>query len=281
MLVSTETLAAHLSDSRWILFDCRHDLADPGKGERLYRESHLPGAHFASVDRDLSGAKTGQNGRHPLPTPEAFAAFLARHGVSDDSVVVAYDDSGGLFAARFWWMARWVGVSQVNLLDGGWPKWKGEGRRTEAVLPPASVGSWRVRPGSPASVWTTVQVQAHLQDPAVTLIDARAADRYRGENETIDPVAGHIPGAINRFYKANLQADGTFRPSGDLRREFTALLGARRPEDVVHSCGSGITACANQFAMEWAGLPGSKVYAGSWSEWIADPTRPVAKGPQP
>ena len=277
MLVNSTALADHLTDPAWIIFDCRHDLADHAKGARQYHEGHIPGAHFAPVETALSGVKTGANGRHPLPAPQAFANFLAAHGVSADSTVVAYDDCGGLYAARLWWMARWIGLKSAALLDGGFPRWIADGKEiTPAVKTPApAVLSARA---DPAMVWDAAAVLSHLSDPRHAVIDARAAERFRGEVEPIDPVAGHIPGALNRFCKHNLQADLTFRPAAELRKEFAALLQNRAPENVAHQCGSGVTACVNLFAMEYAGLPGSKLYAGSWSEWIADPTRPVARG---
>jgi thiosulfate/3-mercaptopyruvate sulfurtransferase len=277
MLVSTETLASHLNDPDWVVFDCRHDLSDPERGGRLYRIQHIRGAHFAPVDTVLSGPKTGINGRHPLPEPDAFADFLARHGVSDASMVVAYDDVGGQYSARLWWMARWIGLKRVALLDGGYPKWMSEGRPVSADIPVARTAMLRART-VPEMVWTVADVQQRLGDSHSALVDARAAERYRGEVEPIDRIPGHIPGAVNRFYKANLNDDLTLRPAGELKREFEGLLDGRRPEDVGHHCGSGITACANLFAMEYAGLRGSKLYAGSWSEWIADPSRPIAKG---
>ena len=277
MLVTTATLASHLHDPQWVIFDCRHDLGDFGKGERLYREQHIPGAHFAPVETALSGPKNGANGRHPLPKPEAFADFLARHGVSDASTIVAYDDVGGQYSARLWWMARWIGLQKVALLDGGYPKWVAEKRAVTAEIPIARATSLPVR-SSPEMVWTADEVQQRLDDPTSVLIDARTAERYRGEMEPIDRIAGRIPGAVNRFYKSNLNADQTLRPAGELKQEFEALLAGKSPANVGHQCGSGVTACANLFAMEYAGLPGSKLYAGSWSEWIADPTRPIAKG---
>jgi len=278
MLVSTEQLASHLNDPAWVIFDCRHDLVDHGKGERLYRESHIPGAHFAAVETALAGTKNGKNGRHPLPTPEAFGEFLANLGVTPATRIVAYDDAGGLYAARLWWLARWIGLTQVALLDGGWPKWVAEGCAVTTEMPaPMAAVALPVRADA-ASVWSASDVLRLLGNRSFGLIDARAGERYRGEVEPMDPVAGHIPGALNRFYKANLNAELTFRPAAELKQEFTALIGERAPERVVHQCGSGITACANIFAMEYAGLPGSKLYAGSWSEWVADPSRPVAKG---
>lgn len=278
MLVSTDELALHLGDPAWTVFDCRHDLVDTARGARLYAESHVPGAYFAPVETALSGKKTGKNGRHPLPEPQAFADFLGRHGVTENTTIVAYDDAGGLYAARLWWMARWIGLTRVALLDGGFTKWVAENRPVTGEVPAsAKPVTLRAKAGA-MPVWSVEEVERRLSNPASLLIDARAAERYRGEVETIDPVAGHIPGAANRFYKNNLNPDLTFRPAAELKREFEAMLGARSPEQVGHQCGSGITACANLFAMEHAGLRGSNLYPGSWSEWVADPKRPVARG---
>lgn len=278
MLIDTTTLRENLQRPEWVIFDCRHDLADHGRGERLYREGHIPGAHFAPVETALSGAKTGKNGRHPLPAAADFATFLARHGVTPQSTIIAYDDAGGLYAARLWWMARWIGLTQVALLDGGWTKWVADGRAvTSEVSVPVAASPLPVRENT-SWVWSTDDVLRQLGDVSFGLIDARAGERYRGEIEPMDPVAGHIPGALNRFYKANLNPDLTFRPAAELKREWRELIGTRATEQIGHQCGSGITACANIFAMEYAGLAGSKLYAGSWSEWVADPSRPVAKG---
>ncbi len=276
MLINATQLAPHLNDPAWVIFDCRHDLVDLDRGSRLYGEGHLPGAHFAAVDEALSGAKTGRNGRHPLPAPADFGAFLSRHGVTPESHVVAYDDAGGLYAARLWWMAKWIGLKAVYLLDGGLPRWVAEGRPVTTAVPPARPAAPLVAKADASLVRDTAAVLSRLEDPASVILDARAVERYRGEKEPMDPVAGHIPGALNRFYKSNLKEDLTFRPPAELRREFTSLLGGRTPQNVTHQCGSGITACANLFAMEYAGLPGSKLYPGSWSEWVADRSRPVA-----
>jgi len=282
MLVRTEQLAEHLNDPAWVVFDCRHDLVDLKRGARLYGEGHIPGASFASVEAALTGAKNGRNGRHPLPAPEAFATFLTRHGVSPTSTVVAYDDSGGLYAARLWWIARWIGLESVALLDGGIPKWVAEGRPLSRETPTPTLAAAPLPARLElAQVWTAADVLTHLGDPAYAIIDARAAERYRGDVEPMDPVAGHIPGALNRFYKDNLKADLTFRPADELKSEFLALIAGRSLENVGHQCGSGITACANLFAMEYAGLAGSQLYAGSWSEWVSDSSRPVAKGGKP
>lgn len=274
MLVNTENLSEHRHDPDWVIFDCRHDLFDLGKGERQYREGHIPGAHFVSVDTDLSGDKTGSNGRHPLPSPAAFTAFLARHGVSNTSTIVAYDDVGGQFASRLWWMARWIGLVNIFLLDGGIPKWIAEGRTLSTAVPTPTPAPLRGH-ANPLMLWSAAEVLAHIADTNFSLIDARPAERYRGEVEPIDPVAGHIPAALNRFYKANLNSDLTFRTASEIKNEFAAMTNHKRADQVVHYCGSGVTACANIFAMEYAGLAGSKLFAGSWSEWVSDPTRPV------
>jgi thiosulfate/3-mercaptopyruvate sulfurtransferase len=277
MLINATELATKLTHPDWVIFDCRHDLMDLGKGERLYREGHIPGAHFASLETDLAGEKSGTNGRHPLPSPAAFTAFLARHGVSQISTIVAYDDAGGPYAARLWWLARWIGLTNVLLLDGGIPKWIADGHalsRDVPLLRPAAL-----RGHADALMLVNVaDVEARLNDAASTLIDARAAERYRGDVEPIDPVAGHIPSAKNRFYKDNLNADLTFRSSQEIGAAFSTLLNSSDAARVIHQCGSGVTACANLFAMELAGLKGSKLYAGSWSEWIADPKRPIVRG---
>jgi thiosulfate/3-mercaptopyruvate sulfurtransferase len=277
MLVTCSQLAAHLNDPAWVVFDCRHDLMDLAKGERQYREGHIPGAHFAFLDTDLSGEKTGKNGRHPLPSPAAFVAFLARHGVTNTSTIVAYDDAGGPYAARLWWLARWVGLDQVMLLDGGIGKWVAEGRPLSRDVPLPRTTALRGHADALMLV-NADEVETRLTDASTTLIDARAAERYRGEVEPIDPVAGHIPSAKNRFYKDNLNADLTFRTPEEIGAGFSTLLNSADAKKVIHQCGSGVTACANLFAMELAGLKGSKLYAGSWSEWIADPKRPIVRG---
>ena len=277
MVVSTTELSEHLNDPDWVIFDCRHDLMDPGKGAAIYAGEHIMGAYFASVDTDLSGAKTGHNGRHPLPRPGDFTAFLAKHGVTEKTRVIAYDDVGGQYAARLWWVARWIGFEGVALLDGGWAKWRAEGRPVDQLVPALRKGALAARVNESLLVRVD-EVLANLDTSKRVVIDARAPERYRGEVEPLDRVAGHIPGALNRGFKQNLNEDLTLRGPAELRANFEALLGTRLPEEVVHQCGSGITACVNLLAMEQAGLTGSKLYAGSWSEWSSDPTRPVATG---
>lgn len=278
-LVSSETLAAHLDDPRWVVFDCRHDLARPDAGREAYLSSHIPGARFMHMDEDLSGPLTGRNGRHPLPDPAEFAAKLGAAGVGRDAQVVAYDAQGGASAARLWWMLRWLGHDAVAVLDGGLGKWRREERLETAGLP--RITSARFEPHPRPDTVDVGFVASHLRDPTMKLVDARSAERYRGEAEPIDPVAGHIPGSINRFVGENLGTSGEFKPAAELRAEWQGLLAGVPAEGVVHSCGSGVAACHNLLAMEIAGLSGSRVYPGSWSEWCADPQRPVAVGATP
>ena len=277
LLVTPEELQAHLDDPHWIVFDTRHELTDPARGPKVYAEGHIPGAHFIHVDQDLAGHHTGTNGRHPLPEPAAFAAVLNERGLEPYSQVVIYDDMGGNYAVRLWWMLRWLGHERVALLDGGFPRWLAEKRPVSTETPAPRKGSFLPRPRLGATVDAPF-LERFSRDPSIRLIDARAGERFRGEQETIDPVAGHIPGAVNRFWKSNLEADGRFKAPQALRAEFHQLLAGVDPGQVVHSCGSGVTACHNLFAMELAGLPGARLYPGSWSEWCADAKRPVAKG---
>ncbi len=275
LLIAARDLAAHLDDPGWRIFDCRHDLADPGFGERAYADGHLPGAQFLHLDRDLSGDKTGRNGRHPLPDRAAFAARLGALGVDRTNQVVVYDDAGGMFAARLWWMLRWLGHPSVALLDGGLQAWLSAGQTLSRAS--ARHTATQYLPGHGAEPVDVGEVMALLGKPDAVLVDARSPDRFRGENEVLDPVGGHIPGARNRFFRDNLGADLRFKPPEALRADFAAVAGPADPATVVHQCGSGVTACHNLLAMEVAGLAGSRLYAGSWSEWCADPARPVAR----
>jgi thiosulfate/3-mercaptopyruvate sulfurtransferase len=278
MLVTPSDLSAHLGDDAWVIIDCRHDLADHSRGFQAYAQGHVPGAYFARVEDDLSGPKTGANGRHPLPDPAAFAGFLGRCGVGPGSTVVAYDDVGGQYAARLWWLAGWIGFDGVRLLDGGWPRWQAEGRAASKETPVPGAGQLEARP-RPGRIADVDEVRRVAGGPEFVVLDARSAERYRGEVEPIDRIAGRIPGARNRFFKENLRTDLTFRPPEELRAGFVPLLPPSGPRGVIHQCGSGVTACVNLFAMEYAGLEGSRLYPGSWSEWIADASRPVARGP--
>jgi thiosulfate/3-mercaptopyruvate sulfurtransferase len=274
-LVTTRELADCLDDPQWVVFDTRHDLMDAEKGRKAYAAGHIPGAYFVHVDDDLAGPKTGKNGRHPLPDIQQFAARMNQRGVGPETQVVVYDDMGGNFAVRLWWMLRWLGHERVALLDGGYPLWAKEGRAISTEVPPPRKGAFSPRPRLGATVDTPF-VERFREDPAVRLLDARAAERFAGLQEPIDPVAGHVPGAVNRFWQKNLQPDGRFKTAQSLRTELEAALGGASAEKAVHMCGSGVTACHNMFAMELAGLSGGRLYPGSWSEWCADPARPVA-----
>jgi thiosulfate/3-mercaptopyruvate sulfurtransferase len=277
MLATTEELARHLADPDWMIFDTRHDLMDPSKGPKEYAQGHIPGAIFRSIDDDLSAAKTGRNGRHPLPAQRAFAEQMASLGATRNKRFVIYDATGGMYASRLWWMLRWIGAERVALLDGGFAKWAAEGGPVTTEVPRTRAAVNDFEPAGGMSV-DAAFVLAHSGDAAHVVVDARAAERYRGDVEPIDPVAGHIPGAINRFWQQNLTPGGTFKAPDALRTEYAQLLGERPATALIHQCGSGVTACHNLFAMELAGLTGSRLYPGSWSEWVADPNRPVARG---
>lgn len=271
-LVSTEELSTH---PQWRVFDCRHDLLKPALGEQQYRETHIAGALFAHLDRDLSAPKTGNNGRHPLPDPALFIAWLGAQGLNESNAIVCYDAGSGSMAARLWWMLRWVGHEAVGVLDGGYAKWVKEGRPVTADVPLVTATTYpgKVRPELAVDVG---YLAPHLMQ--VSVLDARSPARWRGEAEPIDPVAGRIPGSLNRFSNDNLTPQGVFKPAAQLRKEFEAVLAGRPASEVVNSCGSGVAACHNLLAMEVAGLKGGKLYAGSWSEWIADPARPRERG---
>jgi thiosulfate/3-mercaptopyruvate sulfurtransferase len=279
-LISADELHALLrSAAPPAVLDCSFDLIDPGAGRRAFEAGHVPGARYAHLDEHLSGPKTGRNGRHPLPEREVFVQRLRDVGVDDDTLVVACDGAGGMMAARLWWMLRWVGHGRAALLDGGLGAWKARGHPLEAgPAGPFAPGRCTLRPPLVATA-DREGLLANLQTPTRLVIDARAPDRFRGENETLDPIGGRIPGAVNRFFKDNLQPDGRFKPAAQLRAEFEALTGGRDPSSLVMQCGSGVTACHNLLALELAGLGGAALYAGSWSEWSAWPGAPVATGP--
>ena len=276
-LVSVELLRGHLHDPRWCIVDVRHDLFDADAGIRAYQAGHIPSAVFAGIDTQLSGKKTGFNGRHPLPPRDELVETFRGWGINSDTQIVAYDAQGGQFASRLWWLARWLGHARVALLDGGWPKWLNDTHLSSQQLPKNAHGNFTASE-SMMPLATVDQVLQSLDSQDRMLLDARTAERFRGEQEPIDPVAGHIPGARNRPWQQNLNSDQTFKSARELRSEFEQLLNQRTPDQITHHCGSGVTACHSVFAMELAGLPGSALYGGSWSEWIADPARPVATG---
>lgn len=277
MLVSTQELARHLDDPNWVVIDTRHDLTDANRGPRVYIEGHIPDAHFVHVDRDLAGPVTGKNGRHPLPDIDTFSKKMSRCGITAGRQVVVYDDMGGNWAVRLWWMLRWLGHENVALLDGQFPKWKKEIRPVQKDPPPPRSGKFVPKPGLG---WTVDApfIEHFRKRSDGALIDARNAERFNGVNEPVDPVAGRIPGAVNRFWQHNLDPDGLFKQPDQLRKEFLEIIGSTPAGQTVHMCGSGVTACHNIFAMELAGLNGSRLYPGSWSEWCSDPTRAVATG---
>jgi thiosulfate/3-mercaptopyruvate sulfurtransferase len=278
MLITTQQLAEHLSDPSWIVLDCRHDLMNHAYGREQYGKGRIPGAVFVDIEADLAAPKTGQNGRHPLPAADVLAAMFASKGVARDMQVVVYDDAGHNYSVRAWWSLSWLGHARVALLDGGYPKWLAEGRPASAdALPVRPRGDFTAAPDLAGTVDLAYMIEQHASSN-MRVLDARTAERFRGEQEPIDPVAGRIPGALNRWFKHNLNADGTFKSVAQLRAEFEPLLAGVAPQRVVHQCGSGVTACHNLFAMEYAGLRGSRLYPGSWSEWCADAARPVARG---
>jgi thiosulfate/3-mercaptopyruvate sulfurtransferase len=257
------------------VIDCRFDLADPPKGERQYLESHIPGARYAHLDRDLSGTKTGTNGRHPLPTADEMRARFGGFGIAPGTQVVVYDADSGMHAARLWWMLRFMGHEAVALLDGGFARWVGAGYPTRGGSEAAAPAIFQ---GAPRETWRlhASDVMSGLGAPDRVLVDARAEPRFRGDHEPLDARAGHIPGARNFFFQRNLTDAKQFRSAGDLRADWLAFLGGTPPANVVMYCGSGVTACHNLLALEHAGLSGARIYPGSWSEWSSDPERPGA-----
>jgi thiosulfate/3-mercaptopyruvate sulfurtransferase len=276
-LIDCDSLAKQFERTDLVLFDCRFDLGNVHWGETEYVNAHLPGAQYLHLDRDLSSPITPASGRHPLPDPELFANAMGARGVGAGSQVVAYDQGNGAHAARLWWLLRWIGCRDVAVLDGGFAAWRASG------LPLSSTAQTPVPRKLPiaieADAWVSSETVNELRlRPHTLLVDARGAERFAGRNETIDPIAGHVPGARNHPFLANLGADGKFLRPEELRRRWQTLLGSQPPSALIAMCGSGVTACHNLLALEHAGLPGARLYAGSWSEWIRDARRPVATG---
>ncbi len=271
-LVSTEQLATHLHDPQWVIIDCRFALTRPESGRQAYAKAHIPGARYAHLDEDLAGPVTSASGRHPLPDPALLAEKLGLWGVDETKQIVAYDDSFGAMAGRLWWLARWLGHGAVALLDGGLASWNG--RALDAairVAPPATF-----HPARDDGMWIDSSGVLEAMRQKRVIVDARAEVRYSGFTEPLDRVAGHIPGSLNSPYEDNLDPRGKFLKTEELRTRYESLLGGTPAPETIHMCGSGVTACHNLLALEIAGLPGGKLYAGSWSEWIADPSRPIA-----
>jgi len=282
-LIEPPELHAHLhlahpggGAANWSIVDCRFDLAQPGAGREAYKQGHIPGAHYAHLDEDLSSPVTADTGRHPLPDPQRFAARLGQWGIGNSTQVIAYDNGNGAYASRLWWLLRWLGHRRVAVLNGGLQAWLALGYPTDTR--PAAAGAERFQPRPQEDTWLSAsRVQSGLAAGTIALIDARGADRFAGQNETIDPVAGHVPGARNHPFTSNLDTSLRFLPADELRRRWVEVVGAADAGSVVCMCGSGVTACHNLLALELAGLSGARLYAGSWSEWIRDPSRPVTR----
>lgn len=276
-LIDTATLAAHLSDPAYVVVDCRYNVQDPGWGAREYQQRHIPGAPFAHIDDDLSGPKTEQNGRHPLPELARLADTLGRLGVTDGVQVVVYDQDAGMYASRLWWLLRWLGHDAVALLDGGFARWSAENRLVRSGVETRPARQFK---GTPRTGWivTADEVSQAIATGQGRLVDARAPERYRGEVEPVDKVAGRIPGAVSYPYQWNIGDAGTFRSPSEIRARVSHVIGDVPLDRVVCYCGSGVTACLNLLAFEHAGLPGAKLYPGSWSEWLSDRARPIERG---
>ena len=277
-LISTDALATRLTDANVIVVDCRFKLDDVAWGEREWKAGHIPGAAYAHLDRDLSGPKTGTNGRHPLPDVAALARTFGRYGITSGKQVVAYDQDKGMFASRLWWLLRWLGHDAVAVLDGGFAKWVAERRPISAAAAGREAVEFQAAPRMDVVVGID-EVAARARDAEWRLVDARAPERYRGEVEPMDPVAGHIPGATNYFFQQNIDERGTFRTPEDLRAQLAPFVSGVAPEHVVCYCGSGVQACHNLLALEHAGVAGAKLFPGSWSQWVSDRSRPVESGP--
>ena len=276
-LIPTDVLAARLADPLWVIVDCRFKLDDVAWGEREWKAGHIQGAAYAHLDRDLSGPKTGTNGRHPLPDAAVLARTFGRFGIASGRQVVAYDQDSGMFASRLWWLLRWLGHEAVAVLDGGFAKWVAEGRPISVDAEPRDVHSRAEFHAEPRRDMTIDidDVSAHAREADWRLLDARAPERYRGEIEPMDPVAGHIPGATSYFFQRNIDERGTFRTPEDLRARFAPYIDGIVPEHIVCYCGSGVQASHNLLALEHAGVSGAKLYPGSWSQWVSDRSRPV------
>ncbi|CAD6878570.1 Thiosulfate sulfurtransferase, rhodanese (EC 2.8.1.1) [Methylomonas albis] len=274
-LVSARTLAANLDNPDWRIFDCRFSLADVTAGHQSYRQGHIPGARYADLNQDLSAPVQSYTGRHPLPDFRLLAEKLGAWGVTNRNQIVVYDDAGGAFAGRMWWLLRTMGHTQIAVLDGGFGHWRKQGLPVTTTLPKIAASQFRAYLDN--QQWLdAAQVADGLAARKITLIDARTPERFHGRQEPIDPIAGHVPKALNRPLQSNLDKSGLFLPADQLRQQFSKLIAPYRAEQVAHMCGSGVTACHNLLAMEIAGLSGSRLYAGSWSEWISNRNRPVA-----
>ncbi len=279
-LITAPELARHLDQPDWVVVDCRFDLARPAGGREAYTNGHIPGARYADLDNDLSSPPTPHSGRHPLPDASVLAATLGSWGIANATQVIAYDAGNGAYAARLWWLVRWLGATRVAVLDGGFKAWTDLGLPLSPVVPVPAVVRFAAKP-QPGMVLEAGRVQELARAADWRLLDARAPERYAGAVEPLDKVAGHVPGAHNHPFTGNLGPDGRFLGADELRQHFGRSLGAVSPEHAIMMCGSGVTACHNLLALEVAGMTGARLYAGSWSEWIRDPSRPVATGATP
>ena len=276
-LVSADELAQHINDPEWIVFDCRFTLTDPDSGYRAYLVNHIPGARYAHLNDDLSAEVTATSGRHPLPDPAVLAKKLGAWGVSSNTQVLVYDDSFGAMAGRMWWLLRWLGHDAVALLDGGIQRWTKQKHPLTSDLPVIAAANFEAQPIK--EMWVDAEcIEKAMGSNECLIIDARSEERFSGEREPLDKVAGHIPGSVNFPFEDNLDIDSTFMSAEELRATYLDLLNGVDPSRVVHMCGSGVTACHSLIAMEHAGLKGARLYPGSWSEWITDPSRPVETG---
>ncbi len=277
-LIETDELEKLLMQGSVVILDCRFDVSRPEVGATAWRSGHIPNAHYVDLDVDMAAPASDTSGRHPLPEPEIFQARLESYGITPTSQVVVYDDAGGAIAGRMWWLLRWIGHEAVSVLNGGWPKWIQENRPVSTEVPTSAASHYPITPDR--SLWlSTEQVEAQLEQQNIQLLDARDPARFAGDVEPLDTKAGHIPGAQNMPFRANLNDDGTFLSTEALRERFQAI--ADHPQPVCHSCGSGVTACHNLLAMAYAGLEPGQLYVGSWSEWIRNPRRPIETGNAP
>jgi thiosulfate/3-mercaptopyruvate sulfurtransferase len=280
-LINAQSLSTlmHSEPNRLLVLDCSHDLAKPAAGRQAYGAAHIPGAHFIALDDTLSGEMTGKNGRHPLPDRAELVQAMRLLSADDDTQIVAYDNAGGMYAARLWWLMRWLGHNAVAVLDGGIQSWQAAGLPVSdqpSVAP--QKGSFSAHPPLVGTV-NYADVKANITTQRHLLIDARGADRYHGENETLDPIGGHIPGAVNHVFRSNLEENGLFKTPEALRSTFTGIIGKRSGADIIMQCGSGVSACHNLLAFEVAGIPGALLYPGSWSEWCTQEGAEIATGP--
>lgn len=276
-LIDAASLASHLHSQDWVLIDCRFELGNPAAGDAAYAAGHIPGAVYAHLDQDLAGPVGPTTGRHPLPEPAVFAARAGAWGIDREVQVVVYDQGNSFFAARAWWLFRWLGHERVAVLDGGLAAWTAAGHALDRSTPSARPRTFQPTVNS-AMVTDATRVLQAVTAAEQRLVDARGADRYAGENETIDPIGGHVPGAVNHHYARNYLADGRMKHANMLRADWQATLAGQPPDELIAMCGSGVSACVNLLALEHAGLKGARLYPGSWSEWIKDPSRPLARG---